>query len=90
MGAHITETELLSCFANLLQDAEAEVRAAAAKNLAGYITIVKADLFASEVLPLLSTLSQDTAPNVRSESRLLSFLRCFMTLRVSLCPAVVF
>lgn len=48
------------------QDAEAEVRAAAAKNLSGYISIVRIDLFSSEILPLLSTLSQDTAPNVRS------------------------
>ncbi|KAF1332530.1 Serine/threonine-protein phosphatase, partial [Globisporangium splendens] len=47
-------------------DAEAEVRAASAKNLSGYITIVKSELFSSEVLPLLSTLSQDTAPNVRT------------------------
>lgn len=68
MGSHITESELLACFTNLLQDAEAEVRAASAKNLSGYITIVKSELFSSEILPLLSTLSQDTAPNVRSTS----------------------
>lgn len=66
MGSQITESELLACFTNLLQDAEAEVRAASAKNLSGYITIVKSELFTSEILPLLSTLSQDTAPNVRS------------------------
>lgn len=66
MGAQITESDLLSCFSNLLQDGEAEVRAAAAKNLSGYITVVRAELFSSEILPLLSSLSQDTAPNVRS------------------------
>lgn len=49
-----------------LKDAEAEVRAAAAKNLSGYISIIKSELFTSEILPLLSALSQDTAPNVRS------------------------
>jgi hypothetical protein len=42
------------------------VRAAAAKNLSGYISIVRIELFSSEILPLLTTLSQDTAPNVRS------------------------
>jgi hypothetical protein len=49
-----------------VQDSEAEVRAAAAKNLSGYISIIKNELFTSEILPLLSSLSQDTAPNVRS------------------------
>ena len=44
------------------------MRAAAAKNIAGYITVVRNEVFSSEVLPLLSTLSQDTAPNVRSTS----------------------
>ncbi|CAH0485343.1 unnamed protein product [Peronospora farinosa] len=62
----ITESELLGCFINLLQDAEAEVRTAAAKNLSGYISIIKSELFTSEILPLLSALSQDTAPNVRT------------------------
>ncbi|KAJ0401396.1 hypothetical protein P43SY_000039 [Pythium insidiosum] len=66
MGQQITESELLACFTNLLQDGEAEVRAASAKNIAGYITIVRNELFMNDILPLLSTLSQDTAPNVRT------------------------
>ncbi|KAI9910105.1 hypothetical protein PsorP6_010689 [Peronosclerospora sorghi] len=65
-GQPITESELLSFFSNLPHDAEAEVRAAAAKNLSGYVLIIKSELFSSELLLLLSALSQDTAPNVRT------------------------
>lgn len=54
------------CLTDCAKDAEAEVRAATAKNLSGYVSIVSTDLFSSEILPLLSALSQDTAPNVRS------------------------
>ncbi|KAI9909649.1 hypothetical protein PsorP6_015123 [Peronosclerospora sorghi] len=50
----------------ILQDAEAEVRAAAAKNLSGYVLIIKSEPFSSQLLLLLSALSQDTAPNVRT------------------------
>ena len=70
MGAQITESELVACFSNLLQDNEPEVRAASAKNLSGYITIVKPDLFNAEIVPLLPSLAQDTASNVRSKYRL--------------------
>ncbi|KAI9917812.1 hypothetical protein PsorP6_013078 [Peronosclerospora sorghi] len=57
---------ITDCFSNLLQDAEAEVRAAAAKNLSGYVLIIKSELFSRELLLLLSALSQDTSPNVRT------------------------
>ena len=73
MGSQITESELLSCFSNLLQDNEPEVRAGSTKNLPGYVTIVKSELFGTEIIPLLSSLAEDTAPNVRSKS-MLTFL----------------
>jgi hypothetical protein len=74
MGSQITEGELVGCFSNLLQDSEAEVRAASAKNIAGYIKIVKNDVFTSDLLPLLSTLAQDTAPTVRGAVLLSHFI----------------
>ncbi|GMF11870.1 unnamed protein product [Phytophthora lilii] len=87
MGTQITESELLGCFSNLLQ---AEVRAAAAKNLSGYISIIKSELFSSEILPLLSALSQDTAPNVRSTFLLLRFvLQIFFVLMIRYVAAAV-
>ncbi|RHY41816.1 hypothetical protein DYB34_009240 [Aphanomyces astaci] len=47
-------------------DAEAEVRAAAAKNISGFAGLVKQSSFMAEIFPQLQPLSQDVAPNVRT------------------------
>lgn len=66
MGINITMADMLGSFLNLLQDAEAEVRTAAAKNVAGYCHLVGVEPFVLEVVPALQVLAQDTVQNVRS------------------------
>lgn len=65
MGTDITTSDLLPSFVLLLQDAEAEVRAAAVKSVAGYCDLVGVSMFVSEIMPMLLLLAQDTAQNVR-------------------------
>jgi len=45
LGKNITLSDGLGSFCNLLQDAEAEVRAAAAKNIGGYLDLVGVENF---------------------------------------------
>ncbi|KAF0698479.1 Aste57867_10902 [Aphanomyces stellatus] len=66
MGPNIAEGELLHHFVQLLQDAEAEVRAAAAKNISGFAGLIKQSAFMGEIFPQIQPLSQDVAPNVRT------------------------
>lgn len=53
MGEKITGEELLPAFCNLLQDAEAEVRTVAARNITGFYTIMGADVFVKELVPIM-------------------------------------
>ena len=54
----------LSCY-SLLQDPEAEVRASAAKNVSGFVSLVGTDKFLSDMLPVIRDCCVDTAQNVR-------------------------
>jgi len=61
------QAEVFKLFAGLLQDSEAEVRAAAVENIARMAQIGGADLFQSHITPLLSALSDDLVMEVRSK-----------------------
>ena len=65
MGPDVTTSQLLPLYVRLLQDSEAEVRAASVKNAAAYCDLVGKDKFADEVIPALRNLSEDPAQNVR-------------------------
>jgi len=60
------QTEVFQCFASLLQDAEAEVRAAAVTNIAKMTTLGGCDLFLSHIAPTLPSLGDDPVMEVRS------------------------
>ncbi|KAI9915349.1 hypothetical protein PsorP6_008101 [Peronosclerospora sorghi] len=62
---HVLPIVLSSVEDRSWRDVEAEVRAADAMNLSGYVSIIKSELFSSELFLLLSALSQDTAPNMQ-------------------------
>ena len=66
MGTDITMRDMLGSFLNLLQDAEAEVRTAATKNVAGYCELVGVEVFVQEVMPVLQVLFTDTVQSVRT------------------------
>lgn len=61
------QTEIFSCFSSLLQDAEAEVRAAAVENIARMAQLGGPDLFQSHVAPSLPSLADDPVMEVRSK-----------------------
>jgi serine/threonine-protein phosphatase 2A regulatory subunit A len=65
MGDNITMSDGLGSFCNLLQDAEAEVRAAAAKNISGYLDLIGVENFVAEIVPTMQVLGEDMAQNVR-------------------------
>lgn len=56
---------MLGTYVLLLQDSEAEVRAAACKNVASYLDVIDQDSFIDQIVPLLEGLVEDAAPNVR-------------------------
>lgn len=60
------QNEVFQCFANLLQDAEAEVRAAAVTNIARMTSLGGAELFLSHIAPTLPSLGDDPVMEVRS------------------------
>ena len=69
MGTTTACAELLPLFARLLCDPEPEVRASAARNLAGYAALVGPQRFLTDLLPVL----RDTVRVcVRFESGLVS------------------
>lgn len=59
-------TEIFKCFSSLLQDAEAEVRAAAVTNIAKMTQIGGSDLFSIHIAPTLPSLGDDPVMEVRS------------------------
>lgn len=61
------QTEVFQFFAGLLQDNEAEVRAAAVENIARMAQMGGAELFQKHVVPLLPTLADDLVMEVRSK-----------------------
>jgi serine/threonine-protein phosphatase 2A regulatory subunit A len=52
-GIESSKGELLPLFVRLLQDPEAEVRASAAKNVAGFASLVGFDRFVADILPIV-------------------------------------
>lgn len=58
--------ELFQCLSNLLQDAEAEVRAAAVTNIAKMTRLGGSDLFTTHIAPTLPQLGDDPVMEVRS------------------------
>ena len=65
LGPAKTTSELLVLYIMLLQDPEAEVRAAACGSLPGYFDLVGSAKFISDVVPCMRDLSVDMALNVR-------------------------
>lgn len=61
------QTEVFQFFANLLQDNEAEVRAAAVENIARMAQLGGAELFQKHIAPLLPALADDLVMEVRSK-----------------------
>eukprot|EP00565_Helicotheca_tamesis_P001942 CAMPEP_0185726158 /NCGR_PEP_ID=MMETSP1171-20130828/2218_1 /TAXON_ID=374046 /ORGANISM="Helicotheca tamensis, Strain CCMP826" /LENGTH=589 /DNA_ID=CAMNT_0028394457 /DNA_START=3 /DNA_END=1772 /DNA_ORIENTATION=+ len=61
------QTEVFNCFSSLLQDAEAEVRAAAVESVARMTQLGGPDLFTSHIAPLLPNLADDPVMEVRSK-----------------------
>ncbi|GMH79236.1 hypothetical protein TrLO_g14967 [Triparma laevis f. longispina] len=59
--------QMVGCFLGLLQDTEAEVRGAAASNIAKITDIAGQDMFCSDTVPLLDGLSKDPVMEVRSK-----------------------
>lgn len=66
LGPDVTDKQLLPLFVRLLQDAEADVRAAAAACVTGYCDLVGDAKFVSEIVPSLRENSVDAALPVRS------------------------
>ena len=65
-GNQARQTELFHCFASLLQDTEAEVRAAAVTNIAEMTRLGGSDLFSTVINPTLGNLADDPVVDVRS------------------------
>ena len=61
------QSEVFQFFAGLLQDNEAEVRAAAVENIARMAQLGGADLFKQHIAPLLPNLADDLVMEVRSK-----------------------
>lgn len=61
------QTEVFQFFAGLLQDNEAEVRAAAVENIARMAQLGGCDLFQKHIAPLLPALADDLVMEVRSK-----------------------
>lgn len=61
------QTEVFQFFSGLLQDNEAEVRAAAVENIARMAQLGGADLFQKHIAPLLPNLADDLVMEVRSK-----------------------
>jgi len=61
------QTEVFEFFAGLLQDNEAEVRAAAVENIARMAQLGGAELFQQHIAPLLPALADDLVMEVRSK-----------------------
>jgi len=59
--------QMIGCFLGLLQDTEAEVRGAAAGNIAAVVEIAGCDVFTNDIAPLLDGLSKDPVMEVRSK-----------------------
>eukprot|EP00638_Chattonella_subsalsa_P009336 CAMPEP_0117756816 /NCGR_PEP_ID=MMETSP0947-20121206/14330_1 /TAXON_ID=44440 /ORGANISM="Chattonella subsalsa, Strain CCMP2191" /LENGTH=584 /DNA_ID=CAMNT_0005576529 /DNA_START=74 /DNA_END=1828 /DNA_ORIENTATION=+ len=66
MGTMVTTNELLQCFNNLIQDQEAEVRAASLYSVPGYCDLVGQALFVQHIMPNITALLQDQNLNVRT------------------------
>jgi len=66
MGHMVTSNELLQNFNNLIQDQEAEVRAASLKSVPGYCDLVGASVFVQHIMPNITALLQDQNLNVRT------------------------
>uniref|UniRef100_A0A6S9ACQ1 TOG domain-containing protein n=2 Tax=Ditylum brightwellii TaxID=49249 RepID=A0A6S9ACQ1_9STRA len=61
------QIDVFNCFSSLLQDAEAEVRAAGVENIARMTQLGGPDLFLSHIAPLLPSLADDPVMEVRSK-----------------------
>ena len=61
------QTEIFRCFAGLLQDQEAEVRAVAVESIARMAQLGGPDLFQAHVAPALPSLADDPVMEVRSK-----------------------
>ncbi|KAL7487346.1 hypothetical protein ACHAW6_012945 [Cyclotella cf. meneghiniana] len=61
------QTEVFQFFSGLLQDNEAEVRAAAVENIARMAQLGGAELFQTHIAPVLPTLADDLVMEVRSK-----------------------
>lgn len=61
------QTEVFQLFSTLLQDNEAEVRAAAVENIARMAQLGGAELFQTHIAPVLPTLADDLVMEVRSK-----------------------
>jgi len=61
------QTEIFQFFSGLLQDNEAEVRAAAVENIARMTQLGGAELFEKHIAPLLPALAEDLVMEVRSK-----------------------
>jgi serine/threonine-protein phosphatase 2A regulatory subunit A len=61
------QTEVFQFFSTLLQDNEAEVRAAAVENIARMARLGGAELFQTHIAPVLPTLADDLVMEVRSK-----------------------
>jgi len=66
MGQMVTTNELLQCFNNLIQDQEAEVRAASLGGVPRYCDLVGQQLFLQHVMPHITALLQDQNLNVKT------------------------
>jgi len=65
-GAEVTKTEMVTAFAKLLKDTEAEVRTAAASKVTGFCGLIPPELTVKEILPVVKNLVVDTSQHVRA------------------------
>jgi len=65
-GVEVTKAEMVTAFAKLLKDTEAEVRTAAASKVTGFCVLIPADLTVKEILPVVKNLVVDTSQHVRA------------------------
>jgi serine/threonine-protein phosphatase 2A regulatory subunit A len=70
LGDLTDKSLVMACFCSLLQDQEAEVRAAAVGHFARMVHWGGPQLFASHIQPLLPTLADDAVMEVRSKTAL--------------------
>ena len=75
------QDQMISCFLGLLQDTEAEVRGAAAGNIAKVVDIAGCDTFINDVAPLVEGLSKDPVMEV-------SFAEFCSRLDTTICKSI--